>query len=110
MEVVYFVISAIEIILTVFLVFTLRKWNKGVLDINNAIVNNTDMLNKNVKVTAKVLNVTSKVSFAYKKFEMLNEILSKVKPVLAVLAFLQGKRSSKKFSIVPILRKILFFI
>ena len=110
MEVVYFVISVIEIILTLFLVFTLCKCNKSLLDINNVIVNGNGSLNENVKTAAKILNITSKVSFTYKKFEMFNEIVSKIKPALAVLAFLQGKRSNKKFNIIPILRKILFFI
>lgn len=110
MEVVYFVISFIEIILTISLVFALRNWNGKILNINDEITKNTPSLNKNIKNASKVLNITSKISIIYKKFEILNNGLSKIKSAVSVINFLQGKKSNKRFSLIPFLRKILFFI
>ena len=113
MEVVYILISIIEIILTVFLVLTFKKWNTAILSANENFVKNTKNLDENLKNIRKILNKTAKISKIYKKWEKINSYLSKIlkiKGIINAIEIIQGKRANGKFKLFPILRKILFFI
>lgn len=107
MEVVYILIF---IVLNITLTFFLIKWNKKVSEINENVSEATKNLDCDIKNAAKILNTTAKASLGYKKFAYFKENFDKIKALISAVNLLRGKKSNKKFSILPILRKILFFI
>lgn len=116
MEVVYFVISVIEIILTVYLVFVLKRANIKVEGYSAEFEKSFNIFLKNFRQCAKTLKITSKVAYAYKTylkktkdFKKLINSIKGIKGIISAIDFIKGKRN-KKFNIFQVLRKILFYI
>ena len=113
MEVVYFLISVIEIILTCFLIFLITKANKKVLECDKIFNEKKEGFLNNFRVAAKILKATAFVSVAYKKMAYFNKYWNKIlqiKSMLGLVGIIKNKEQKKKNKIFPILRKVLFFI
>lgn len=116
MEVVYFVISVIEIILTVYLVFILKKAEMKVEGYSAEFEKSFNIFLKNFRLYAKTLKITSKIARTYKTylkktkdFKKLINSIKGIKGIISAVDFIKGKRN-KKFNIFRVLRKIIFYI
>ena len=112
MEVVYFLISVIEIILTCYLVFVLKRARAVVEEKNAALQEALPYFNINYKKGIQILRVTSLAFKIYKKYIVFEKYAAKFTQAASVLAFLKiiKQNKNKKFRLIPFLRKILFYI
>lgn len=95
MEVVYFVISFIEIILTVYLVLLLIKGNKAI----EKTLLQTEKILPLFNIVKKTLKVTSILSIYTKKSSEFSEYLKPINSILKVFSFMHF--ISYRFKIFP---------
>lgn len=113
MELVYFLLSFIEIILTCYLVFQLTKLDLKVQDCCALIESKLPKIEKTIKSVKQILSITAKISIAYKKIQDFEKYLSKIsklKGVIQIINLIQGKKSKNKFRIFPLIKKYLFYM
>ncbi len=117
MEVVYILISFIEISVTLFLVVALRGLNKRIITLDNKLKEEFISFNKNFKKTAKILNGISKIARLYntilKKEAEYKKFIKAYKSLnlgINLINLLKGKKLKKKFKILPIIRKFIFYV
>lgn len=113
MEVVYILISFLEIIITCILVFHLVKLDLKVKDCSILVEKFLPKIEKGLEITSKTLSITSKISIGYKKLKDFDKYLSKIlklKGVITIINLIQGKKSKNKFNPLALIRKYLFYI
>jgi len=113
MEVVYFLISVIEIVLTIFIVKKILPAIFKIEEKNNLIVKNLPIFYKAFEKIKNILKASSYASKAYKKATYYKKYIDKImtiKSIVGIIEFLKGKRTRKKFNPFVILRKLFFFV
>ncbi len=110
MEVVYFLISAIIIFITIPLVMLLYRVNSAFEKYNGNFTDKSKSLKENLVNTKNFLQAFNKTVKVYERLALLSKGIKKISVIKNI--FLLKNLFSKKVKISPlkILRKLLFFI
>ena len=113
MEVVYFLISIFFVFFTFFAAKALSKANFAILNFDVEVEKKNLLFKENLSKLRKKLKACMNFFKLYEKFAVYSKIsgkISKIKTLVDIINFIQGKPSKRKFKLFPVLRKILFFI
>ena len=115
MQVVYFVISFIEIILTAFAVYFLIKADKAILNFNRVLDENFDFVYKKFQKIGETLHFFAKMFDVYenykdtvKEFKNLLKAFKSVKRIINIYNLITGIKTVKNLGFIFFLKKILF--
>lgn len=113
MELVYFLISFIEIVLTCFIVTKLIKANLLLEQYNKDFDDRFKTFEKNFEKVKNALVLGKKISLGIKEFQKYEKMFSKFKKLthaINAINFLSGKKLKGKLKIFPIIRRLLFYV
>lgn len=113
MEVVYFLISFIEIALTVLIVKKMLPVIFKIEEKNNLVAESLPAFYKVFEQIKGIFHISACASKVYKKADYYKKYidkLMKIKSIIGIVEFLKGKRTKKRFSVFTLLRKVFFFV
>lgn len=112
MEVVYFLISFIEIVLCIFLVLKLRNYTLIIKEKSLIFEKNLPSFNKIFKQLRSALNILAQTSRFYKKAQHYKKYFDKIMLLKKSASFIQfiGELKNKKINKKDFLKKVLSFI
>lgn len=111
MEVTYFVISIIEIILTVYLVFVILKTDKAVTLLKNKLeilipekMTNYKKFALTLSSLNKILKLYEKYTKELTKYKKIYKAIENLKSAILVLAFALGLKNHKKLNLKKLIK------
>ena len=115
MQVVYFVITFIEIILTIVAVYCILKATRALDCANYNIKRNIREFDEIFNLIVNILNFSSKIFEVYdkykdsiKEFKNVTNAFLTIKKLIDTYAFLSSLAAIKKLSLILVLKKLLF--
>ena len=115
MQVVYFLISLIEIILTFIIVSLLRKGTRAIKNANIKVNSNIKKFEDIYEIITKILNLSAKFFDFYKNYKAsikeinhLFKAIISVKKIIDTYSFLSSITTIKKLGFLIFLKKMIF--